>query len=178
MRNYNKIFEAYQKYSDYKGSWGSPEDLKDDVEISVKHLMPTWEGNWIKSIEDQSTDKGIKFEIKLIKGDVIHAFKTRPQRGYWEFYLNKKKTDDGEIKKYLENKYLTPLEIFRKRVKGYDFTAKYTDYGYSDIDKHNKSIENMFNKLSKSDKKKAQSALLGNPDNLNFKEIIKSVFKV
>ena len=96
IQTFENFLNEYQTYSDYKkGSWGTPEDLKNDVSLSVRHLIPaSWEETTklIKSVEDQSDDeKGIKFEITLTSGDTIHGFKTGAYRSDWEWYLNKKK---------------------------------------------------------------------------------------
>lgn len=161
----NKIvmtFEAYQTYSDYqnpkKGNWGSPEDLVADVKLTVKHTTPTFDDKWIKSIADQSDDaKGIKFEIKLSTGDILHAFKIGSMRGSWELYLNKKKKSQQEIRTELIKKSLSPLEQWELAWKSHD-----TYYNYSDSHDvwksgvaSEKNIVALYDKLCASDKKKA-----------------------
>jgi Asp-tRNA(Asn)/Glu-tRNA(Gln) amidotransferase B subunit len=158
---FESFVNEYQTYSQFKKGWGTPEDLKMDVTISVKHLIPTkWDEaeKQIKSIEDVSDDsKGIKFEIKLKDGDVIHAFKVGQFRGSWEWYLNKKKMQDSQIRKQIEDKMYKPYD---KWLRHYDMSDKYYMYAddpraYDSGKNHDVFVQKLYNELSASDKKKA-----------------------
>ena len=61
-------FEKYYAYNDFKKNWGSPDEMKQEVEWIMARLLP--KEDMLKSIEDLSTDKGIKFEIKLLVSPV------------------------------------------------------------------------------------------------------------
>lgn len=172
-----ELFEKYQKYSDYKGK--TP-DLKWDIQIAAKHLMPTFDEKWIKSIEEQSQeDKGIKFEIVTSTGDVLHAFKVGSYIGQWEWYLNKKKKDAREIKEYLTLKALTPYEIWQMSFDSFDHYAAFSDdnRAWNAASNHERVLRGIYDKLSASDQKKAykyytQSKYIKNPVNfLDFKGI-------
>jgi hypothetical protein len=177
-------FEAYQTYNDYNKSgkaFGSPEDLKADVLISVKHLIPVKfdkaEG-FIKSIEDQSQDKkGIKFEIKLTTGDIIHAYKIGSFRGSWEWYLNKKKLTKDQIVAILLDKMYTPYEIWQMNFDGFDKYHMFSDdnRAYSAGKSQEKEIERMYNGLSNNEKTKAYKYYVSKSqspiDFVNFKGI-------
>lgn len=156
------MYEKYQTYKDYQKNpnmkFGSPADLLDDVKISTKHILPSFDDKWIKSIEDQSDDeKGIKFEIKLSTGDTIHAFKVGSFRFGWEFYLNKKKMNADEIKRTLVQKAFTPYEIWQMNFDGFDKYYMFSDdsKAYNSGSSHEKQIMKMYDALSSSDKKKA-----------------------
>ena len=159
----NKIvmtFEAYQTYSDYKGKGITPssEDLLKDVTVSVKHLLPTFDEKWIKSVEEQSDEKkGIKFQITLSNGDLIHAFKIGRYWGQWEWYLNKKKKNDREIREYLTSKLLSPYDRWELNFNGFDQYYMYADdnRAYNSGAAHEKTIMKLYSELSSSDKKKA-----------------------
>lgn len=178
----NKIvmtFEAYQTYSDYeKGgkSITSPKDMLQGVTISVKHLTPSFDDKWIESIEDQSDEKkGIKFEIKLINGDVIHAFKVGRVFNQWEWYLNKKKKSDREIKSYLSNALLTPYERWESNFNSFDKTYMYSDdsRAYKSGAAHEKEIIALYANLSNSDKKtayKKYTETIGKENPISFSE--------
>jgi hypothetical protein len=174
-------FEAYQTYSDYskvgKGvKTPSPEELLKDVTVSVKHILPTFEEKWIKSIEEQSDEKkGIKFEIKLSSGDVIHAFKISRWWGQWEWYLNKKKKSKEDIETELFNKLLTPFDRWKNNFNAFDRYYMYSDdrRSYNSGRDHEKQINSLYDALSNSDKKKAykyytESGKVDNP--VNFPE--------
>ena len=75
---YILTLEKYQAYSDFKRSWGSPVEMREDVEFCLGRLLP--KENMIKSIDDQSKDKGIKFFVELESGDYIHMYKTSAYR--------------------------------------------------------------------------------------------------
>jgi len=154
-------FENYMTYITLsKGKWGSPEELKEDALYTFKTLMPSHDTSWSDSIEDQSTDKGIKFQFSLPGGETIHMFKVSPWRAStesWEFYLNKKKIKSDKLQKTLENKYLSNAKKFLKYATSYDFEAQYIDNGgqYKAAMANNREIEDMFDDLNDFDKKSA-----------------------
>ena len=176
---YVMTFEKYQTYNDYQNGrsrWGSPEELKQDAILSLKHMLPTFDEKWIDSIEDVSDDKkGIKFEARVGK-DIVHMFKIGGFRGSWEFYLNKKRIKNSELKNELELKNMDELERFLKYAKGYDFYADYIDDGgqWKKATANNEVIVNMFSSLSGSDKKKAIKELSKEFD----KDQIERIFKL
>jgi|DEB19_MinimDraft_2_1074335.scaffolds.fasta_scaffold00094_26 hypothetical protein len=159
----NKIvmtFEAYQTYNDYDKNGNNTDkvkkDLESDVLIKAKHLTPTFDDKWISSINDVSDDKkGIKFEIKTTTGDTLHAFKIGRFLGSWEWYLNKKKMTESDIRIILTNKGLTPLERWELNFKGFDDTYVYSDSSrvYITGSKQEKEILKMYNDLSNADKR-------------------------
>ncbi len=181
------ISEKYQTYKDYANgkskwthNWGTPEKLKGDAIISAKHVMPTFDDKWIESVTDQSDEeKGIKFEIKVSSGDVVHMFKVGSFSGGWEFYLNKKKKNKQEIKEYLTMKLLTPYEIWKMNFDGFDHYAAFSDdhRAWSSAGSHEQIIRNIYAKLSPSDQKKAykyytQSKYVNDPVNFpDFKGV-------
>jgi len=155
------LFE-YQKYSDFgKGSWGTPDALKKDVILSVRHLIPVdWDKSEkeIKSVEDTSVDdKGIKFNITLKSGDVISAFKVQHYKGSWEWYLNKKKMSKGEIYQTLEDKIYSAYDKWKRHYDSTDTTSMYSDdfSVYKKGESHDTYVLGLYKKLSASDKKKA-----------------------
>lgn len=158
-------FEKYTTYTDLnKGKWGSPEEMIEDAKFVVLRVLPTNDEKWIKDIEDQSTEKGIKFQVTLKDGDVIHMYMTSKWRmsvDSWEFYFNKKKTNKINLTKTLENKYMSDLEKFLKYAFSYDFYAQYIDDGgqYRRATDNNSRIESNFKALSSKDKKGAIEAL-------------------
>lgn len=157
-------FEKYYAYSDFKKNWGSPDEMKQEVEWIMARLLP--KEDMLKSIEDLSTDKGIKFEIKLSSKDTIHMYKVSGWRMQendgWEYYYNKKKTIYRKLKNQLEKEILSDLELFLKYFKSYDLYSQYIDDGgqYKAATDNNSSIIDRFNNLSSSDKKKAKKELL------------------
>lgn len=161
MKTFEQFILEYQKYSDYQKGWGTPEDIKNDVILSVKHLIPKdfkSSEEEIVSVEDQSDEqKGIKFEIKLKSGDTIHAYKIGKFRMQWEWYLNKKKLSDKEIKNILEEKMYTPFERWKRHYDMRDETYMYSDdhRAYTSGRSHEEMLQKMYDKLSTSDKKKA-----------------------
>lgn len=162
---YIMTFESYQSYSDYeKGkSKTGPAEMKKDATLTLKRLLPTFDEKWIDSVEDQSTDKGIKFEFKIGK-DTVHMFKVGRWLGQWELYLNRKKSTESDIRTQLENSNMSALDKFLKYAPGYDYYSQYIDDGgqYRRAESNNQSVINMFNDLSSSDKKKALKALKKN----------------
>ena len=157
--------EKYTTYSELsKGKWGTPEELLEDAKLVIKKLLPSNDEKWIKNIEDQSTEQGIKFQVNLSEGDVIHMYmisKWRMTADSWEFYLNKKKIKAFDLVKTLEDKYMSDLEKFLKYAFSYDFYAQYIDNGsqYKRATDNNTSIEKDFAALSPKDKKAAIEAL-------------------
>jgi hypothetical protein len=89
-------------------------------------------------------------------------FKVGNWRGQWEFYLNKKKIESSDLKSRLEKENMSDLELFLKYAKSYDFYYQYIDDGgkYRAAQRNNSAIEDRFNKLSSSDKKKANKELV------------------
>lgn len=152
-------FEAYQTYNDYgKTAEQMPTELERDVNIRAKHLMPTFDDKWISSIEDISDEKkGIKFEIKTSTKDTLHAFKIGKFLGSWEWYLNKKKKAESEIKQYFMETAISPLNRWELNFKRFDSTYMYSDSSsvYSAGNKHEKEILSLYDLLSTSDKRKA-----------------------
>lgn len=152
-------FEAYQTYSDYgKTSIQMPIELEKDVTLRVKHLMPSWDDKWISSINDLSDEKkGIKFEIKTSTGDILHAFKIGRFLGSWEWYLNKKKKSENEIKQYFMETAISPLERWTLNFKGFDSTYPYSDSAkvYKAGYNQEKEIMSLYNSLTSADKRKA-----------------------
>lgn len=179
MKKAIMTFEKYTTYSELsKGKWGSPEELIQDAKFVVSRVLPTNDEKWIKDIQDQSTSDGIKFQVTLSEGDVIHMFmvaKWRMTADSWEFYLNKKKTNVVDLTKALEEKYMSDLEKFLKYAFSYDFYAQYIDDGrkYKSATDNNERIMANFKALSSKDKKGAIEAL-----EAKFgKEEVEKVFK-
>jgi hypothetical protein len=138
--------------------------MKQEVEWIMARLLP--KEDMLKSIEDLSTDKGIKFEIKLSSKDTIHMYKVSGWRMQenegWEYYYNKKKIIYRKLKNQLEKEILSDLDLFLKYFKSYDFYYQYIDDGgqYKAAQSNNNSIVDRFNNLSSSDKKKAKKELV------------------
>lgn len=157
-------FEKYYAYNDFKKNWGSPDEMKQEVEWVMSKLLP--KEDMLKGIEDLSTDKGIKFETKLKSKDIIHMYKVSAWRMQategWEYYYNKKKTTYRDLKNKLEKEILSDLDLFLKYFKSYDLYVQYIDDGgqYKAAKNNNDSIVSMFNNLSSSDKKKSKKELL------------------
>ena len=164
----------YQTYADYekgKGVRMTPDDIRNDAMISVKHIMPVhWKeaDKYIKSIKDQSDqDKGIKFEITLSTGDTIHGYKVGPWRSHWEWYLNKKKKSNAEIYSELEAKMYSPYDRWKRQYDMLDKTYMYADdnRAYKSGGEHAKLVKNLYDKLSATDKKKADKYMEVNETN-------------
>ncbi len=172
-------FEKYTTYAELsKGKWGTPEELLQDAKFIMDRVLPTNDEKWIKNIEDQSTEQGIKFQVTLDGGDIIHMYmisKWRTNMDSWEFYLNKKKINRFDLTKTLEEKHMSALEKFLKYAFSYDFYAQYIDNGaqYKRATANNDAIEKEFKALSSTDKKKAIEAL----ETKFSKETIEKVFK-
>lgn len=180
---YILTLEKYQSYKDYetgRSKWGSPADIEEEVRMLITN---TTYGDIAKRVsdikfKDQSTDKGIKWEVTL-KGDgtdTIHLYKIGNWRGQWEWYLNKKKSTQQDIIDYLQQKYMSKVEVFLRAVRGYDYYAEYIDNGaqYRRASDNNKRIVDLFNNLSSSEKKEALKELQKG-DN---KDKVSSIFKI
>lgn len=162
IQTFEQFLFEYQKYSDFKsGSWGTPESLKADVILSVRHLIPVeWEKTEkeIKSVEDKSVeDKGIKFDITLKSGDVITAYKLQHYKGSWEWYLNKKKMSKGEIYQKLEDEIYSAYDKWKRNYDMTDTSSMYSDDPsvYKRSKNHDDYVSELYKKLSATDKKKA-----------------------
>lgn len=166
---YVKTFEAYVAYSDYekkRSNWGKPADIREDLERKIMNLL---EYGGIKNhledveFEDQSNDKGIKWEITLIGRhgiEKIHAYKKTTWRGEYELYLNKKKSSEYEIQQYLLDKYISALDTYIASMNSYDVHYQRSDdsRAFKSGSAHAKQLQDMYSKLSSSDKKKAAEA--------------------
>jgi hypothetical protein len=154
----------YQTYGDYergKSKWGSPNDLKQDITNVVNRIIRADDNITITSIEDQSIeDKGIKFEIKLSTGDVIHAFKVGNWSQQWELYLNRKKSDENSIYFYFKDqleKNSTPFENWKRTYDKSDKNYQYSDdpRAYAAGQATKEKLDTLYNSLSPEDKVKA-----------------------
>ena len=157
-------YRAYKDFENMRGKWGSPVDMRDDVEFCLGRLLP--KDNLIKNIEDQSSDKGIKFFVQLKGGDHLHMYKVSdwqrsPEDG-WEYYFNKKKMSYYDLYKMLEDEYQSKLEQFLKYFKSYDFYAQYIDDGrqWKAATANNDRLADRYKALSKSEQKKAKKEIL------------------
>ena len=162
IKTFSSFVNEYQTYSDYKNSkWGNPDDLKQDAIVAARHVIPVDSketDSYIKNVVDQSDDKkGIKFEIVLTTGDVLHAFKVGRFTQHWEWYINKKRSSEGEIYDQLEEKIYKPYDRWQRQ---YDMQDKYYMYAddsrsYKAGSSHEKIIKGLYDKLSTADKKRA-----------------------
>jgi hypothetical protein len=179
---YILTLEKYYAYKDFNRKWGSPEEMQQDLQWVLDKLLP--KDDMIKSIEDQSEDKGIKFEVMLESGDIIHAYKVSQFRFQenqgWELYFNKKKTSFSNLKSQLEREYMSDLDRFLKYFKSYDFYADYIDDGrqWKAATANNDNLVNMFNALSSGDKKKAKKELVAHFKSPELKPRLEQTFKV
>ena len=169
LKSFSQFVNEYQTYSDYKNSkWGTPDELKKDAVIVASRLIPVDRNDaesYIKSVSDQSDDKkGIKFEIVLTTGDVLHAFKVGRFMQHWEWYINKKRSSEGEIYSQLEEKMYKPFDRWKKQYDGRDATYMYADdaSSYKSGLAHDKFLDDLYNKLSASDKKRADEHMRKN----------------
>ena len=179
---YILTLEKYYAYKDFNRNWGSPEEMQQDLQWVLWKLLP--KDDMIKSIEDQSEDKGIKFEVMLESGDIIHAYKVSQFRMQedqgWELYFNKKKTSFRALKSQLEREYMSDLDRFLKYYKSYDFYADYIDDGrqWNAATANNDNLVNMFNALSNSDKKKAKKELVAHFKSAELQPRLEQTFKI
>lgn len=161
------LFESkYMTYEDFvkhAARWGSPDDLKEDAIIFARHAIP---GDWsssqekIKSVEDQSTSRGIKFEIELDSGDKIHLYKTGLSRGEWEIYVNgKRQRSQADAKRALASKE-PGLSRYMELLKAYDSTWEFSDDSkvHRAGRKHADALEGIYSTLSSGDKRSAYRA--------------------
>lgn len=165
------LFERsdFVTYDDMLRYWKKEE--KEEIEERVKnglmdklrHRIPpkfSEYNKYIKSITDVSDEKkGIKFEIKLTTGDILHAFRTDVHYNNWYWYLNRKKIREEDIFNKLEPLLLTPYEIWKNNYDGLDDTYEYSDdHGaYMRGAQKRGKVNYLYNKLSPSDKKKADA---------------------
>lgn len=156
--------ERYRSYKDFDRKWGSPVEMREDLDYCLSKLLP--KDGMIKSIEDQSTEEGIKFFVELKSKDYLHAYKisdfrSQPEQG-WEWYLNKKKRRYEDLKDQLEKDFMSKLEQFLKYFKSYDFYYQYIDNGrqYDRAKNNNKWIQNAYSNLSSSERKQAKKEIL------------------
>lgn len=164
-----KLYETYlnEKYVTYDDlNWvKSPSDIEDEIRSQIINLF-TYAGisdNLDDLIfTDQSSDKGIKWEIKIVgKGtDVIHVYKDGKMRGQYEWYLNKKKSSKYDIQQYFLNKYVSELDRYLAALKAFDYTYQYSDDSkkYKRGSEQSQNLKELYNKLSNADKKKAAAA--------------------
>ena len=176
---YILTLEKYQAYSDFKRNWSSPVEMREDVEFCLGRLLPKEE--MIKSIDDQSADKGIKFFVELTSGDNIHMYKTssyRMQPEGWEYYFNKKKMRYQELKDKLEEDFMSKLEQFLKYFKSYDFYAQYIDDGrqWKRANQNNKWIADSYKDLSNNEKKQAKKEIVKHFKSKELKPQVDQVF--
>lgn len=159
-----RVFESnYQAYADYAKTsmkWGSPSDLLQDATLMVKRIIPTeWDAAdaEINSIEDQSSEQGIKFMATLNSGDVIHLYKTGPMRGSWEIYLNRKKQRNEKEARAELMKAMKPIDQYLLLMKGYDHTWHFADdsRAYRQGQAQAKELEAAYQALSQREKQQA-----------------------
>lgn len=161
---YILTLEKYIGYKDYeKSKWGTPSEIEEDVKGTVNRILSPVADKLKKvEFEDQSTDKGIKWEVTINGKDKLYLYKTTTWRGQYEIYLNKKKSSDYDIQQYFLNKYLSDVERYISSMQGYDTTHMYADdsRAYSAGKSHSKELKDMYSGLSNSDKKKAHTAFV------------------
>jgi hypothetical protein len=165
------ISEAYATYTDVlktakKLDLDTLKDkLKNDVKLATKHLLPyDWEKSeeMIDSIEDMSDDqKGIKFEVKLKDGNIVHFFYTNSRFDSWEIYFNKKKMASSDIRSLLRSQ-LPGLDQYILSLKGHDWFYQYADdnRAYKSGTASAERMVKLYTELSNSDKKKAYNEFL------------------
>lgn len=132
-RREHLVEAGYQTYGDYersKSRWGSPDDLKQDITYIINRIIRANPSVTITSIEDQSDNDGIKFEIRLSSGDMIRAFKIGNFQQKWELYFNGEKSDEKSIYFDLRGKLEANLPPFEKWKLAYDEFDK--TYQFSD----------------------------------------------
>jgi hypothetical protein len=169
-----KLYEEYIKYSDYQdprykrlSAFGDKDRMMSDARnFLFRDVLPS--PDMLKDIKDVSVeDAGIKFEVKLTNGDVIHLYRLHMTNSIWEVYYNKKKVSGGnpqstaQFRAELENKFMSPVERFLKYAPSFDYEVDYIDDGkqWRRAKDNNSRILQMFQDLSNSDKKKAIAEL-------------------
>ena len=174
---YVKTFEAYISY-DKMGNWGSASEIEDELRMTIINLL-TYAGisNNLDDVqyEDQSTDKGIKWQIE-IKGkgsDIIHAYKDGKMRGEYEWYLNKKKSSKYDIQQYFLDKYISKLEQYYTLLKNFDRDKKDHRH-FKSLDEYKaqaKKLADLYGSMSSSEKKKAHTQYIKFfKENVSFEE--------
>jgi 8-oxo-dGTP pyrophosphatase MutT (NUDIX family) len=165
------ISESYATYTDVlktakKLDLDTLKDkLKNDIKLATKHLLPyDWEKSeeMIDSIEDMSDDqKGIKFEVKLKDGNIVHFFYTNSRFDSWEIYFNKKKMASSDIRSLLRSQ-LPGLDQYILSLKGHDWFYQYADdnRAYKSGTASAERMVKLYSELSNSDKKKAYNEFL------------------
>lgn len=126
-----KTFEAYVSYDKLK-NWGvhPPSEVEDELRTQLVHLfLYAGISNHINDMNytDQSTDKGIKWQIEVIgpgRKDLIHAYKVDKWRGQYEWYLNKKKSSKADIQKFFLDQYVSKTEQYYHLLKNFDIDKK------------------------------------------------------
>ena len=178
---YILTLEKYYAYSDFNRKWGSPEEMREDLDWVLDRLLP--HKDMVDNVVDESSNKGIKFMAVLKSGDILHAYKVSQYRYQesqgWEFYYNKKKTDFYTLKSQLEREHMSDLDVFLKYFKSYDFYADYIDNGsqWKAATANNDSIVKRYDALSSSDKKKAKKEILAHFKSPELKPRLDQVFK-
>jgi 8-oxo-dGTP pyrophosphatase MutT (NUDIX family) len=155
------VNEKYYTYADFeKSKWGDPEEMKSDAEVTLRNMMPR-DAFKIKSVTDQSGDKGIKFEFKLSTGDTVHAYKNSNWRGEYEWFVNKKKMDKRDIQNNFFDK-LDSLDKYLRQLKGHDWYYQYADdnRAFKSGQASSTNLANAYSDLSSGDKKKAYKEFL------------------
>lgn len=169
MKNLQSFDEFLNEgYYSYEKTKITPRDANNGIQyILLRDLMPTSEDKYVKSIEDLSSEKGIKFQIELndkngtITAYVINNIDLKNSRA-WEWYYNGKKINYSDLQKKIADFYLSQVDQFMQYANGYDFYANYIDNGgqWQKATDNNEYIVNLFKKLSPSDKKDAHKALI------------------
>ena len=165
------INEGYSTYSDVLKTAKRldldtlKDRLKNDVKIAAKHLLPyDWSKSeeMIDSIEDMSDDqKGIKFEVKLKDGNILHFFYSDRRFETWEIYFNKKKKSSSDIKSELYNQ-IPGLDKYLLSLNSHDWFYHYADdnRAYRSGSASSERMVKLYSELSNSDKKKAYTEFL------------------
>lgn len=166
-----KLYESYisEKYITYDklGKWGkysNESEVEDDLRMTVIRLF-LYGGisNKLDDViyTDQSSDKGIKWEIK-VKGngsDTIHAYKDGKMRGEYEWFLNKKKSSKYDIQQYFLNKYVSKLEEYLQLLKEFDIDKKYHKHFKSQDEYKSQAMKlaDLYSSMSSNEQKKAHA---------------------
>jgi hypothetical protein len=172
-----KLFEnRYYTYSDFEKSsyFKSPEDFYKDIQITLKTILNGY--CEISNIEDMSDpSKGIKFEVTLSTGDIIHVYKKSTFRGQYVYFLNRKPIDENNITEYFYNK-LPDLKKYILSCDAYDPNYRFTDDArvYQRGTRNRDSMISLYSGLSEEDKLKAYEyySSLGKNEKIPF-EIFK-----
>jgi hypothetical protein len=169
IQNFQEFLNEYKTYSNLTRPGQDLNSIKDDLrrdaEISAKtDVIP---GGLLKAdkeilkVEDQSDDKkGIKFEITLKCGAILHAFKESYGKGAltWEWYVNKKKMRNSqEAREAIEDIMFTPYEkwLYHYEMLDPDYQMADDRKTYSRGRDHRDYVDQLYAKLSTADKRKA-----------------------